>query len=1029
MLLQDFMQTIEMQQSFFILGTPEFIHSKHRCFNRQTLRFIFIFHHIEFQNLCTDCKLFTGLFTACIDTQGSCNLSLFMQIAICSNVANDAQLLHRCLNVLLTECWNEPNMTAKKGLVVLKFVHSIIYDDHLSDKEKRSLVFSAMANWSNIFVNFAICGNIAAEEAGNAAAIRQQLQTYSIFNDEQMSSSPQSKMTEVVVRTLTLDTQNIIHLIKTYLFTKSHASYSQIISFKEWGDDRLQYQSDKIWKLLFAPDSDPWNYPETIHKLVFKMYHDVAIWDHFGKYQFRDPSNIQFLCCNGDHSIDTLKVYKQNFMQWTNHILAYLKLLEKNVDLTQQLVCYNTLIAKHLICSYLLSGNETIKKQIDAVFQSALNKDCETENFIKQSLVGKDLKCLLKYFMEHPNESLKPFENENNVRMKKKKYNAFIQAVVDGVLLAIKEFEENIQYLFESSKTDDNNLRSRYFFAIKDHITSIIANIFGFVLFLKDVKIQRTNEQNKFVMKSFENVIFSSSDPLSKIIGFILTDSKGIFGCSVAAFVGNGYLDQNEQRINDLIVIVLFMTAHWCQYIVPMIQYNEAFVYQALFQWIQILKYAKIGKEWLKFMHMITIKDRSIKKAFHQFVMQDENTKAIDLTLAQYFDTEKIKMHQKKCKDLDSCSHFHAMHRKKFIKLIGDGFKPTNDANSKANIILTSNHDQTVFMCKTEPSSNDNIKKELNACYGDLLAMGYDEDPALDASTKHPNIGDAIEYLSQLEKTKKAPSASSNSSRHRIKKEKDARQTPIGAKKKKKKKPKQYKITQFYPSQSSQDNEIEILQDNVMPKHTTNRNKKSGKEEVDSDDDDVNMDAPIVISSHSNSHSIASSPKPQSFSSISNKKMIKIAPFNILDKEMEYSTKKMMFQIEYTNANIKPNIEWKYRRDLVNKFGKAAHEKLQQFNEEFAKSGKEVQNRYVVETIENKRWNEGEVEYYVKWEGYDETHNTWEPPDNLNGCDVAIAEYEQKWEIKQANSKKRQLTSFVAKFCFVDSYNFNHPIT
>merc|ERR1712129_642219 len=160
-------------------------------------------------------------------------------------------------------------------------------------------------------------------------------------------------------------------------------------------------------------------------------------------------------------------------------------------------------------------------------------------------------------------------------------------------------------------------------------------------------------------------------------------------------------------------------------------------------------------------------------------------------------------------------------------------------------------------------------------------------------------------------------------------------------------------------------------------------------------------------------NSQSNSPKPQSFSclNLSNKKQkkIEIAAFNILNKELEESTKKMLFQIEYTNANIQPNIVWRNRKELVTEFGRSVHVKLKEFNDEFNASGKEVVPRYEVEKIEDKRWNMGTLEYKVKWKGYGSGESTWETPSNLDGCAAAIEEYEAQWEKKQ--NKKRKLTN------------------
>jgi len=68
-----------------------------------------------------------------------------------------------------------------------------------------------------------------------------------------------------------------------------------------------------------------------------------------------------------------------------------------------------------------------------------------------------------------------------------------------------------------------------------------------------------------------------------------------------------------------------------------------------------------------------------------------------------------------------------------------------------------------------------------------------------------------------------------------------------------------------------------------------------------------------------------------------------------------------------------------------------------------------VEEEYVVEKILKKRINKGKVEYYLKWVGYSEEENTWEPSDNLD-CPELIQKYEDELKSKEQaeKSKKRK---------------------
>jgi len=125
----------------------------------------------------------------------------------------------------------------------------------------------------------------------------------------------------------------------------------------------------------------------------------------------------------------------------------------------------------------------------------------------------------------------------------------------------------------------------------------------------------------------------------------------------------------------------------------------------------------------------------------------------------------------------------------------------------------------------------------------------------------------------------------------------------------------------------------------------------------------------------------------------------------------EYIVEKIVDKRKGKNGAAEYLVKWKGWSEKSNTWEPAKNIKCTDMIEAFEKDHldmerMELNKQYIVERVLQKRTNEdGKTEYFVKWKGYGEEDNSWEPANTLS-CKGLIEEFENKKKPGPASFKK-----------------------
>ena len=533
--------------------------------------------------------------------------------------------------------------------------HHLDCDD--GRKSRREAMCSLTDIWGSVCIHFSIAGNLEHDDQdGDHDAIRKRLELYHPPLALQKVINLQSNRTTPVITTVfKLDTGNILQMAQCMLFDSEYQqSHSlEVESFSE-------FQS--VWQELLNTNIDPWDFPGSVHKLIFELYSTFAVWDNMGKYPFRnvdDPSLCMVDETAGGLSYLTLKEYHKAIRRWREHICCYFNILEADSELAQG-IFRQPETTKFMVSSYLLCGNDDMRTRMDRIAQLLLNRR-EDDSVLDKALNNYNFPRLIRAIMENPTRFADGVMDIQPI----------IREVVEAVMECIQRVQEVTPKLLGVPKMDfEDTLRTHYFFAVKDHIISMISRIFGVIDCFGSIRLKLVSSGSK--MQTVSEMLFQSpklARRMQWMLQFILCSTEGIFGSPVTCFLGgNQYLAQNARRISDIATILGFLSNHWTKYIAnAMTSYGDRDFVRSLFDWFPILEYPAIGIRWIECMKAITT-NKEGGEHFKRFINENGKRDAMNRMMEEHLSVNKLAKSGKTAGCGPDMKYTH-QHRKELVEL------------------------------------------------------------------------------------------------------------------------------------------------------------------------------------------------------------------------------------------------------------------------------------------------------------------------------------------------------------------------